>query len=79
MKTSPILKDVWWVKDELAREAGYDVRRLCENTRKWAAEHPHNGPVVGSAAELRKVLIEQREKEASDVLAIKEEPPKTCE
>ena len=77
MKISPILKEVWQVKDELAREAGYDVRRLCENTRKWAAGHRHSGPVVSSAAELRRVLAEQRQKEASDAVLMKEEPPKT--
>ena len=46
MKSNPIVEEVWRIKDELAREAGSDMHRLCENTRQWAAEHPHTGPVV---------------------------------
>lgn len=48
MKPNPILEEVWRIKDELAREAGYDIHRLCENTRQWAETHPHSGPVVGA-------------------------------
>ena len=59
MKADPILEEVWRVKDELACEAGYDVRRLCENTRHWAAQHPHTGPVIHSAEELRQYVEEQ--------------------
>jgi hypothetical protein len=47
MKPNPILEELWRIKDELAQEAGYDVHRLCENTRKWAEAHPHPGPVRG--------------------------------
>ena len=61
MKVDPILEELWRIKDEMAREAEYDVRRLCENTRKWAAEHPHSGPVIQSAEELRQ-YIEQHER-----------------
>ncbi len=66
MKVDPILEEVWRVKDEMAREAGYDVRRLCENTRKWAAEHPHSGPVIQTAEELRQYVEEQERKLAAD-------------
>lgn len=62
MKTDPILEEVWRIKDELAREAGYDVRRLIENTRKWAAEHPHSGPTIHSAEELRQFAEEDERK-----------------
>jgi hypothetical protein len=62
MNADPILEEVWRIKDELAREAGYDVRRLCENTRKWAAEHPHSGPVIHSAEDLRQYVEEQERK-----------------
>ena len=58
MKSNPILEEVWRVKDELAREAGYDPHRLCENTRQWAAAHPHPGPRVQNAEELRRVLAD---------------------
>jgi hypothetical protein len=52
MNSNPILEEIWRIKDELAREADGDLHRLCENTRRWVALHPHNGPVVRSAEEL---------------------------
>ncbi len=77
MKPNPILEEVWRVKDELAREAGYDVHRLCENTRKWAAEHPHPGPVVHNAEELRR-LVAERERQRADesAMALNDKPPR---
>lgn len=66
MKASPILEEMWRVKDELAREADYDVRQLCANVRKWAAGHRHGGPVVSNPAELRKALAEQWNKAGTD-------------
>ena len=53
---NPILEEVWRIKDEMARQAGYDVHRLCENTRAWAEQHPHTGPVIHDAAELRRYM-----------------------
>lgn len=66
MKADPILEELWRVKDEIAREAGYDVRRLCENTRKWAAEHPSSAPVIHTAEELRQYVEGQERKLAAD-------------
>jgi len=71
MKPNPILEEVWRIKDELASEAGDDVRRMCENTRKWAAEHPHPGPVVKNADELRRYI----EKQEAGAPVLREEPP----
>ena len=77
MKPNPILEEVWRVKDELAREAGYDVHRLCENTRKWAAEHPHPGPVVRNAEELRQLVAEkERQRAAESAMALHDKPPR---
>jgi hypothetical protein len=56
MKPNPILEEVWRIKDELSREASDDLHRLCENTRKWAAQHPHTGPIIESAEDLRQLL-----------------------
>jgi hypothetical protein len=56
MKCDPILEEVWRVKDELAREAGYDIHQLCENTRRWAAEHPCPGLRLAGDEELRRYL-----------------------
>ncbi len=71
MKPNPILEEIWQIKDDLAREAGDDVRRMCENTRKWAAEHPHPGPVVRNAEELRRYY----EGQEVETLVLREEPP----
>ena len=69
--SNPILEDLWRTKDALASEAGGDVHRLCENTRRWAADHPHPGPQVKDAAEFRAWLARQEEAER---LAVREAP-----
>ena len=70
--TNPILKNLWQVKDDLIREADHDLQRLCENTRRWAAAHPHSGPVVENAAALRALLA--REVNSAE-LALHEDAP----
>ena len=77
MKANPILEEVWRVKDQLAAEAGYDVDRFFENLRKWSAEHPHSGPVVHNAEELRQLVAEEERKRAeASAPALNEEPPR---
>jgi hypothetical protein len=74
MKPNPILEEAWRVKDELAREADYDLHRLCENTRQWAAQHPHTGPVLQSAEELRQFMATRERQPAPDsALLLKDE------
>ena len=76
MKSEPILDEVWRIKDELAHEAGYDLHRLCENTRRWAAAHSHPGPRVRNAAELRQLLdTEERRRAEAAALALNDAPP----
>ena len=76
MNSNPILEEVWRIKDELAREAYYDLHQLCENTRRWAAEHPHDGPVVHNAEELRQLITaKERARAGQPTLALNEEPP----
>ena len=48
MKANPILEEAWRAKGELAREADFDLHRLCENTRQWAAQHPRTGPACAA-------------------------------
>ena len=77
MKSNPILEEVWRIKDELAREAGYDVHRLCDNTRQWAAAHPHPGPRVQNAEELRRVLADlERQRAQESALVLNDAPPR---
>jgi hypothetical protein len=68
--TNPILKNLWQVKDDLIREADHDLQRLCENTRRWAAAHPHPGPVVENATALRALLARKENN-----LALREDAP----
>jgi hypothetical protein len=62
MKPNAILEELWRIKDELAREAGYDINRYCEQLQAWTAAHPHPGPVVHNAEELRRLLVEAQGK-----------------
>lgn len=73
MKTNPILQEVWDIKDRLAAEAGYDADRFFEQLRAWTAAHPHPGPIVHNAEELRRLAAQPA---PSDALALKEEPPR---
>ena len=68
----PILKEVADIKDRLAAEAGYDIRRFVEQLREWTEAHPHTGPVARNAGELRALLAKQEEEE---LLALRELPP----
>ena len=77
MKANPILEEAWRIKDELAREAGYDIHRMCENIRQWSAEHPHSGSVVRNAEELRQLAAEEERKRAeTSASALNEKPPR---
>ena len=67
MKPDPILEELWKIKDELAREAGYDTYRFFETLRQWEAEHPHDGPVVSSAEELRHLVAEKEPAPGDDL------------
>lgn len=64
MKTNPMLEEVWRTKDELAREAGYDTHRFFADLRRWAREHPHAGPVLCSAEDLRRFAAEAERRRA---------------
>ena len=75
MKANPILEEVWRIKDQLAAEAGYDIDRFFDNLRKWEAEHPHSGPVVHNAEELRQLIArKERERAEKAALALNDKP-----
>jgi len=77
MATNRILEEIWRVKDQLAREAEYDVHRLCENTRKWAAEHPHSGPIIHNDEEFRQFLAQHETKRTPPpTLILEDEAPR---
>ena len=71
MTPGPILEELWRVKDELAREAGYDVDRIFSELRAAEAQVP--GPLIRSAEELQRYVAEQELRHASG-LALNEEP-----
>ena len=77
MKANPILEEIWRIKDQLAAEAGYDIDRFFENLRKWEAEHPHTGPIIRNAEELRQVVAEtERARAKESTLALNDKPPR---
>ena len=57
MTPGPILEELWRVKDELAREAGYDVAHIFAELR--AAEVQAPGPLIRSREELQRYVTEQ--------------------
>jgi len=69
MKANTILEEVWRIKDQLAAEAGYDVDRFFAQLQAWSEAHPHPGPVVRDAEELRRLATEE------SALALKDKPP----
>ena len=77
MNTNPILEEVWRIKDQLAADAGYDIDRFFENLRKWEAEHPHTGPVVRNAEELRQLVArKERERSEESAMVLNDKPPR---
>jgi len=76
MKPDPILEELWRVKDDLAREAGYDLDRIFAELR--AAETRHPGPLIRSADDLRRYVAAQAgPRDTASALALKDEPPPT--
>ena len=76
MKSNPILEEVWQIKDKLAAEAGYDIDRFFDNLEKWESEHPHSGPIIRSAEELRQHIAEKEQRRAAESpMVLHESPP----
>ena len=67
MKENEILSEIHRVRDEIARESGYDVREIFRRMRERTEQLKAQGwPVVAPAP---------REKETT--LSLREEPPQT--
>jgi len=76
MKTNPLLEELWRVKDDLAREAGYDLNRIFAELRVAEAQQP--GTLIRSTEDLRRYVSEQeRQHAAAPALALNETPPPT--
>jgi hypothetical protein len=74
MKTNPPLEELWQVKDDLARAAGYDIDRIFAELR--AAEALQPGPLIRSADELHRYVADEEQRlTAASAVAVKEEPP----
>jgi len=77
MKANPTLEELWKVKDDLAREAGYDTHCFFENLRKWAANRPHPGRIVHTAEELRQLVAgKERERGKESAMTLNDKPPR---
>ena len=76
MKTNPLLEELWQVKDDLAREAGYDLNRIFAELR--AAEAQQIGTLIRSAEDLRRYISDQQlQHDAAPAMALNETPPPT--
>ena len=75
MKPDSILEELWAVKDNLAREASYDVDRFVENLRQWEKAHPQTGRVICNAEELRQFVVEEARKRTAALALILNESP----
>ncbi len=64
MKPDPLIEEIWKTKDELARDAGYDVHRFFDDLRRWSAEHGDSPISVRTAEDLRR-LAEEAESQRS--------------
>lgn len=53
MKTDPILREVYRMKDQLAREVGYDVDKLFDMLREEAKKHPERMVNLASKPDTR--------------------------
>lgn len=70
MKTNPLLEELWQVKDDLAREAGYDMDRIFAEL--LAAEGRQPGPLIRSAAEMRRYAEDEEHRHnAASALLLK--------
>ena len=77
MKSNPILEEIWRIKDQLAAEAGYDMDRFFDQLRAWSAAHPHSGPAVSNAEELRQLMAEkERQRAAQAAMSLNDKPPR---
>ena len=64
------------MKDDLAREAGYDIDRIFAELRAAEARQP--GPLIRSPDDLRRYVADQEARlGAASLLALGEEPPPT--
>ena len=74
MKTNPLLEELWRVKDDLAREAGYDIGRIFAELRAAEAREP--GPLIRSVDELRRYAKDQEhQRGVSSAASLREAPP----
>ena len=76
MKPDSIHEELWKIKEDLAREAGYDVHRFFENLRHWSASHLQAEPMIDNAEQLRHLAAKSEQEQSASVdLILKEEPP----
>ena len=76
MKSNPILEEIWRIKAQLAREAGNDMHTFCEQLMEWSNSHPHPGPIIRNAEDLRRLVEEaERERDQRSALALKKKSP----
>jgi hypothetical protein len=56
MYTNELLEEIWRIKDDLAREADYDIHKFCDQLREYTEKNPLPGPVLRTPEEVRRFL-----------------------
>jgi hypothetical protein len=72
---------LWWTHSTASKFCSHGTagtwHRFFDNLKKWEAEHPHIGPVVRNAEELRQLIAEkERQRAEQPAPTLSEEPPK---
>ena len=52
------LQEIYQIKYDLAREAGYDMEKFLEQLDEWSKAHPHPPHLVVTPEELRRAKDE---------------------
>ncbi|PIZ34803.1 MAG: hypothetical protein COY42_27915 [Armatimonadetes bacterium CG_4_10_14_0_8_um_filter_66_14] len=74
MKPDPILKELWEIKDRLAREAGYDPHRFLANLRLWEAEHADLAPVARPPKERGRSAVKRAQERSEAAWMLRDAP-----
>ena len=56
------LDEIYRIKEDLAREAGYDMHKFLEQLDAWAAEHPHPPHLIVTPEELRRMKADAQQR-----------------
>lgn len=56
MYTNELLEEIWAIREQLAREADYNLDKHFDQLAEWSAKNPHTGPVLRTPEQVRRYL-----------------------